>query len=383
MSHFKFGQAFKNKHFKRTFSILALGSVLGYLHQNSNSKVTLFYEKTNEKINQIIDKCEDLQVNFRPTFWLKNHHLQTVYITLKKSPLKLPHETETFKLKDGSEIYLDWIQSSDNNENAPTIFILAGVVSGLHGCGIKDFVNYATHNGFRCVVFNYTNPKEREKFMCFNPGVTHQADDLDDLFDHIETKIPNSKLYGVGYSLGSNILVKYISIAKKQYFNGVVAVSNPFDLVVATRQLLTPVHSVLYDKFMLRDRIKIYANSRLKFDQKELENVKSTIELDTLAIKYTGHQTVEHFYTDHSCVYYLENIKIPLLCLNAKDDPISHHQSIPYEISKKNSNIILAVTENGGHLGFIEGFFPLFQQSWSERATLQFLKAVDEMDVKK
>ena len=74
----------------------------------------------------------------------------------------------------------------------------------------------------------------------------------------------------------------------------------------------------------------------------------------------------------------MENIKIPLLCLNAEDDPISYHQSIPYDISKRNHHIAIAVTHNVGHLGFVDGFFPFLNQSWSERVTIQFLKSVDE-----
>ena len=126
MSHFRIGQFIKNKYIKRTLKILTFSSVVAYLHQNSTSKIQLFYEKTNESLDSILEKCNDLKCDFKPTFWLKNHHLQTIYITLKKVPLKFPHQRETFVLQNESEVYIDWIQSDNHKEDAPTIFIMPG-----------------------------------------------------------------------------------------------------------------------------------------------------------------------------------------------------------------------------------------------------------------
>jgi uncharacterized protein len=257
-----------------------------------------------------------------------------------------------------------------------------GIVSGIYGCGIKDFVNYATSNGFRCVVFNYTEKKDisgESQKKYFNPGVTHASSDLEDLFDHIKQKIPKSNLYGVGFSLGSNILVKFCGESKKEYFKALVAISNPFDLNTATKQLLHPLHSKIYDTFFLRDRTKLFMN--LDLEPHVLNSVKSTIDLDKISIKFSGHSTVEEFYKDHSCVNFLDKIRVPLICLNSLDDPISHFQSIPFDVSKLNKNIVLAVTEKGGHLGFSEGIFPFFNTSWSERVSIHFLKSVQNKNI--
>jgi predicted alpha/beta-fold hydrolase len=67
--------------------------------------------------------------------------------------------------------------------------------------------------------------------------------------------------------------------------------------------------------------------------------------------------------------------------LNSLDDPISHFQSIPFDVSKLNKNIVLAVTEKGGHLGFSEGIFPFFNTSWSERVSIHFLKSVQNKNI--
>jgi predicted alpha/beta-fold hydrolase len=47
---------------------------------------------------------------------------------------------------------------------------------------------------------------------------------------------------------------------------------------------------------------------------------------------------------------------VPLLCLNAEDDPISVATSLPTkDVIEANDNIILCTTKSGGHLAFYEG----------------------------
>jgi len=43
--------------------------------------------------------------------------------------------------------------------------------------------------------------------------------------------------------------------------------------------------------------------------------------------------------------------------LMAKDDVIMGEKSIDYETCIANPNILLAVTENGGHLGYFESVY--------------------------
>ncbi len=72
----------------------------------------------------------------------------------------------------------------------------------------------------------------------------------------------------------------------------------------------------------------------------------------------------------------LKDVRIPLLCINSRDDPILHHSTIPFDEAKSNENIILLVTKTGGHVGWFEGF--LNPKRWYIKPTLEFINAVSE-----
>ena len=41
----------------------------------------------------------------------------------------------------------------------------------------------------------------------------------------------------------------------------------------------------------------------------------------------------------------------------SKDDPIIGHDTIDYDVCISNQNILLGLTDNGGHLGYYESIF--------------------------
>lgn len=92
--------------------------------------------------------------------------------------------------------------------------------------------------------------------------------------------------------------------------------------------------------------------------------------------------SVHEFYSDASCVTRLPHVAVPLLCLNAADDPISI--TIPRdEQVLANPNVILCVTQAGGHLGFFEGSASSNDEhdagslrTWSSRVIAEFAESV-------
>lgn len=94
-----------------------------------------------------------------------------------------------------------------------------------------------------------------------------------------------------------------------------------------------------------------------------VKNSKSVREFDHQLTRVTfKYPTVDHYYSDASSIKNLPNVKIPLLCVNASDDPISI--VVPdRELVEANPNVILCVTKSGGHLGFFEsGFDPKYKK---------------------
>lgn len=90
--------------------------------------------------------------------------------------------------------------------------------------------------------------------------------------------------------------------------------------------------------------------------------------------------SVHEFYTDASCMTRLPHVAVPLLCINAADDPISITLP-PEEQVRANPNVILCVTRAGGHLGFFESSGASSEErgplrTWSSRVIAEFAESV-------
>jgi predicted alpha/beta-fold hydrolase len=113
-------------------------------------------------------------------------------------------------------------------------------------------------------------------------------------------------------------------------------------------------------------------------DLEKLKRVSSTREFDDVISRVVLKiETLEQLYDDMGCRDMVHQIAIPTLFLNASDDPISSQDAIPTQKIKNNPNCILATTERGGHVAWIDGLLPL-GPSWMEETCMQYCRSLLE-----
>lgn len=95
---------------------------------------------------------------------------------------------------------------------------------------------------------------------------------------------------------------------------------------------------------------------------------------DACTKKMSNYTTVNNYYRDGSCARVIEHVRIPLLCINALDDPISRFHTIPIDEIKINPNIVLAATKHGGHLGWFE--HTVRPSRWVDKPLTEFIVAM-------
>ncbi|KAJ8506906.1 hypothetical protein ON010_g19058 [Phytophthora cinnamomi] len=170
--------------------------------------------------------------------------------------------------------------------------------------------------------------------------------------------------------MGSNVLVKYLGEDGDQVrLTAAISVGNPFNMPKCSENIEEPLFNHLtYSRVLsagLRDLFFNRSNAHELFrdypgnDLEALKKVRKVSEFDELfTIKHFNYKSVNDFYQDGSCVTRLSKVTVPLLCLNAEDDPISVAASLPTkEEVEANENIILCTTKSGGHLAFYEGSY--------------------------
>ena len=190
---------------------------------------------------------------------------------------------------------------------------------------------------------------------------------------------PNTDIAAIGYSLGGNILLKWLGeTGDKNPLKAATAISVPFDLHKAFERIQRGF-SRFYQWYLVRTaRDRLLHKFEIVKAPIDISGLSEVVGIRDLDGKYTvpmhGFSSVDEYYTSTSSRYYLHSIRVPTLLIQAKDDPFMTEDVIPnqYELS---SHITLEVTETGGHVGFVSGKLPWRPQYWLEERVPEFLKS--------
>lgn len=90
-----------------------------------------------------------------------------------------------------------------------------------------------------------------------------------------------------------------------------------------------------------------------------------------------GHKNADAYYRSAGSAQRIHKVRIPTLCIQASNDPISLDEAIPRDEIEKSDNLALIVTEGGGHLGWIcsasGGFFGM-EGTFIDNTVIDFWK---------
>lgn len=131
--------------------------------------------------------------------------------------------------------------------------------------------------------------------------------DLREAINHIYTTHPSTPIYAVGYSLGSNILVKYLGEEGiKTPIVSAISVGNPYDFYKSSKAL-----SKFYSYILSRGLIAYYKrhknilnlNPKIKQKEKQIIGVRALRDFDDLVTRvFFSYQSVDDYYRDASCI---------------------------------------------------------------------------------
>ena len=310
---------------------------------------------------------------------LSNAHFQTFLPTFLNKKKKALFVHERFELKDGDFLDLAWHQLP-SVDTRPIIIIFHGLEGSVHSPYAFRMMEALDKKGFNSVVMHFRG--------CFNelnrlPRAYHSGEtgDAKSFIAYLVEKYPEQALAAVGYSLGGNMLMKLQGeLGEKSPLFAAVSISAPLRLEM-TADHINSGASRFYQKILM-DSLK--ARLLEKFEQHDYEKIlglkkediprwKSFWEYDDLFTgPVHGFQGAEDYYARSSAQQYIHRITKPTLIIHAKDDPFMPISVLPDEETLP-VNVILEVSEHGGHVGFVGGslFSPSF---WLEERVPIFLK---------
>ncbi|GLB34977.1 putative alpha/beta hydrolase fold [Lyophyllum shimeji] len=349
-------------------------------------------------------RCQSLFTEFHPLWWLFNGHLQTIYCVLgdfsKNDPMW--YHRKYIRLADGGTLGLDFAPAEDHDakEDTPVIVVMHGLTGGSYEPYVRAILHRACAPvnkgglGYRAVVINFrgcagvpvTSPQ------LYSAGHT---DDCRQAVFFISKLYPKAPLLGLGFSLGANVLTRYVAEEGKSCrLASLCALACPWDLEQNNQGLLsTFLGKHVYSKGMggnLQNLLKRHAKSlQTNPDHQVAKAMALTLglknptieEFDDTFTRVAGGSrphfpfaTAHDYYRWGSSHYVVKDIRVPFLAINAADDPVVRY--VPMD-GGGNGFVVMELTPSGGHLGWFQAGDG-YVDRWTTKPVLEWLKMTGE-----
>lgn len=316
--------------------------------------------------------------SFVPPWWLGGAHLQTLAGKFLRSTSYRKFTRERIETPDGDFLDLDW--TPETNPLSPLVLLL----HGLEGHTSRGYVLQAcralTRQGMRAVGLNFRGcsgePNLTQRF--YHSGETG---DVGVVITHLRKRFPNRSIMAMGFSLGGNVLLKFLgerSIVGETPVSAAVAVSVPYDLSAGADALEIGFMARIYTRYFVRSlKAKVHAKQDSLTDGINLDAVRSSSTIrqfdDAITAPLHGFSNAEDYYEKSSSKQFLSTIRMPTLLIHSLDDPFLPSSAIPVQEVEANPHLTLVVTERGGHMGFVQSGSPRLSPFWLEEQASEFL----------
>ncbi|KAL6096091.1 abhd1 [Pungitius sinensis] len=331
--------------------------------------------------------CPVVAERFSPTPWCWGGRLQTLVCAVLKSRPPVTYRNELIPTVDGGQISLDWMDNPDSatypdSSTRPTVLILPGLTGNSKQSYVLHALNQARRRGYRCVVFNNRGLGGEELLT----PVTYCAantSDLEHVVQHVKGLYPSAPVLGAGVSLGGMLLLNYL--ARKRTDSGMVAgitISAPWNALKSAASMEEPLNWLLFNRYLTAGLCSAVTRHRKVLEKVvDIEHVLKAQTIREFDERFTsllfGYKSCSDYYFDASPDNKLHNTTVPILCLNAADDPFSPQHAFPLSTIQSLPNVALLLTAHGGHIAFLQGLFPR-GESYMERLFGQFVQAAFE-----
>ncbi|XP_045173158.2 protein ABHD15-like [Mercenaria mercenaria] len=314
---------------------------------------------------------------FRPSFILRNGYVQT-FVGVIYNPLEdYQFDREYLQTTDKSVVALDWFKPTTEKikRNSPIILIFPRLTGDALSVG--NICKLGALRGMRAVVINR---RGHGSSFLLSPSLTSIGDTRDTrkVMEYISSKYPNVKIVGIGIGAGSATLFSYLGeFGSSSLMKAAVTVSPSYD----NTEILCEQIPKLYEIYLLINlKLMLLRNWKIlnKFIDLKAALVKSwkLKEFDyQVYCKMYGIETFEAFWQRNDPMRDVDDIAVPVLCINSLDDPVIVEENIPFDLFQFYPNLLLVTVAKGGHCAFYE---KVCGDCWANALIINYIEYVLE-----
>lgn len=292
---------------------------------------------------------------YQPSHFLyKNPHISTIYVGRVKKTKPPIYKRERLELEDGDFLDVDYHLKS------PKKAVI--LCHGLEGNSTRTYNNtsatYFLNQNF--TVFAWNN-RSCSGEMNRLPRLYHHAvvEDLEKVVNWVIEQ-GFEEIFLLGFSMGGAQILNYLGTKEvNPKIKSGVAVSAPVQLKSSAEILKRGFNQVYLKNLLSKISKKLKEKSEQYpelLDWDKLKNIRTFDEVDEyFTAPLHGFLDKEDYYKRASPGFVMHNIKIPVLILNALDDPFLGKACYPYKFAKEHSFVYLETPKHGGHCAFPQG----------------------------
>lgn len=265
-----------------------------------------------------------------PLIWGKSGHIQTALYG-KMGRVRSPHpygHRKFITMSDGATSTFDLFEPLAEHcvGDDVTMVICPGIANHSEKQYIRTFVDYAQKNGYRCAVLNHLGALpniELTSPRMFTYGCTWE---FGAMVNYIKKTYPLTQLVVVGFSLGGNIVCKYLgeTQANQEKVLCCVSVCQGYSALRAQETFMQWDQCRRFYNFLMADNMKriILSHRQALFgdhvkkpqsledtDLSRLYTATSLMQIDDNVMrKFHGYNSLKEYYEEESCMRYLHRV---------------------------------------------------------------------------
>jgi predicted alpha/beta-fold hydrolase len=313
---------------------------------------------------------------YRPPALITNGHLQTILPSLLRRVDGVKYHRERIATPDNDFLDLDW---SRRHRGSRLVVLCHGLEGSTDASYMKGMLRVFDRAGWDGLGINFRGCSgvPNRRLRSYHSGAT---DDLATVLAHVRQHTTYNVIGLIGFSLGGNLVLKYLGEQGRGLDRAIrwaAAVSVPCDLKAGALAMARPACRI----YMLRFLRSLCAKARHKaplsggwLRPADFRGLRTFREFDD---RYTapahGFKNAEEYWRQCSARFFVDQLRIPTLLINARNDPFLAPGCYPVDQARRSPWLHLEMPATGGHVGFIPA--ALNGVYWHERRILEFARA--------
>ena len=266
----------------------------------------------------------------------------------------LDWQRERLELEDGDFVDLDWLLNPGSKR-------LAVLTHGLEGHARRPYMagmaRAYLRAGFQVCAMNFRgcSGEPNRLLRSYHIGETG---DLAAVVRHALDRTAAEEVMLTGYSLGGNVILKYLAEAPEELpeqVRGASVFSVPLfveDCNKAINQMRNAAYRWSFLKHMNR---KAKAKTRELLAEVEFRKARRFDEFDEwYTAPWHGFSSANDYWRRNSSGPLLDRLKHPVLLVNASDDSFLTRSCYPADMARASSKFHFEEPAWGGHCGFVD-----------------------------